>query len=177
MEALFTGEELTATECANFTLLSPSATQYHLKALQKWGIVELATRRDDARYRPWRATGRSLQVAAESPSSTVAESALLDVTLERDRAAVNRFLRHQDRESALWQAAMKLQVGSYWLTADEVAEVAATVDAALRPYRHRHRIADRPTGARSVRVSLLTVPLVDPRSDDYPVQPPVDRCV
>jgi DNA-binding transcriptional ArsR family regulator len=38
LEALLAGEELTATEAASVTGLSPSATSYHLKALERWGI-------------------------------------------------------------------------------------------------------------------------------------------
>src|SRR5690348_18390409 len=86
LEALFPGDELTATECAALTGLSPSATSYHLKALEKWGIVESGHARADGRDRPWRATGRSIEVSSETPASTVAEIAALGTFLDRNRA-------------------------------------------------------------------------------------------
>src|SRR6516162_99595 len=52
LEALTAGDELTATELAAVTGLSPSATSYHLKALAKWGIVEAGEGRADGRARP-----------------------------------------------------------------------------------------------------------------------------
>ena len=36
---LFSGEVLTSTEAAELCDLTPSAMSYHLRALEKWGIV------------------------------------------------------------------------------------------------------------------------------------------
>src|SRR5215469_11862776 len=70
IEALRPGEELTATELASVTGLSPSATSYHLKALEKWGIVEAGQARADGRDRPWKVVGRSIVVSSSAPAST-----------------------------------------------------------------------------------------------------------
>src|SRR4029077_1064021 len=58
IDALASGAELTATECAELTELSPSATAYHLKLLERYGLAEPAPARSDGRERPWRATDR-----------------------------------------------------------------------------------------------------------------------
>src|SRR4029077_15407224 len=58
IDALASGEELTATECSELTELSPSATAYHLKLLERYGFAEPAPARSDGRERPWRATDR-----------------------------------------------------------------------------------------------------------------------
>src|SRR5262252_10554547 len=71
IEALAPGEELTATELAAVTELSPSATSYHLKALAKWGILEAGQPRPDGRDRPWKATGRSIEMSSQVPRATV----------------------------------------------------------------------------------------------------------
>src|ERR1700751_2688986 len=42
IDALASGDELTATECAELTGLSPSATAYHLKFLQRYHFAERA---------------------------------------------------------------------------------------------------------------------------------------
>src|SRR5580693_9042819 len=62
INALASGEDLTATDCAAMTGLSPSATAYHLKLLQRFGFAEPAPPRPDGRERPWRATGRQTRV-------------------------------------------------------------------------------------------------------------------
>src|ERR1700742_900410 len=62
IDALATGEELTATQCAELTGLSPSATAYHLKLLERYGLAETAPPRPDRRERPWRAAGRQIRV-------------------------------------------------------------------------------------------------------------------
>ncbi len=96
IEALEPGEELTATELAAVTGLSPSATSYHLKALAKWGIVEAGQARADGRDRPWKATGRSVTVSSQVPGSTAAaEIAIMDTFLGRNRAIAAEFLEHQ----------------------------------------------------------------------------------
>ena len=42
IDELYSGRVLTATECAELAGLTPSATSYHLRALERWGIVERA---------------------------------------------------------------------------------------------------------------------------------------
>jgi DNA-binding transcriptional ArsR family regulator len=67
IDALAAGEELTATQCAELTGLSPSATAYHLKLLERYGFAETAPPRPDRRERPWRATRRQIQVDLDPP--------------------------------------------------------------------------------------------------------------
>src|SRR5262252_11237553 len=95
IEALFLADELTATECASLTGLSPSATSYHLKALAKWGIVEPGQARADGRDRPWKATGRSVEWSSSMPGNTApAEIAILGTFLDRNRAIATEYLEH-----------------------------------------------------------------------------------
>src|ERR1700747_817263 len=99
IEALTPGDELTATELAAVTGLSPSATSYHLKALAKWGIVEAGQARADGPDRPWRATARSVTLSSRVPGSTaVAEIAIMNTFLDRNRAIATEFLEHQAGE-------------------------------------------------------------------------------
>ncbi|HET6740226.1 MAG TPA: helix-turn-helix domain-containing protein, partial [Kribbella sp.] len=55
IDELYNGRVLTATECAELAGLTPSAMSYHLRALEKWGIIERADETTDGRERPWRA--------------------------------------------------------------------------------------------------------------------------
>src|SRR5215470_16219623 len=74
IDALASGDELTATECAALTGLSPSATAYHLKFLHRYDYAEPAPARSDARERPWRATDRHrlLDLDSSTPAGAAA---------------------------------------------------------------------------------------------------------
>lgn len=162
IEALFPGDELTATECASLTGLSPSATSYHLKALERWGIVEAGRARADGRDRPWKARGRSIEVSSEVPHGTVlAEAAVLDTFIDRNRALVAEFLERQASEPPEWRDAVELANGDYWLTAEEVADVSHALRSVLQPYEQR-RPGSRPDKSRRVRVMRLIVPRSEP---------------
>ena len=156
IDALGYGEELTATELAAVTGLSPSATSYHLKALAKWGIVEAGEARADGRDRPWKATGRSVQVSSEVPGST-AEVALLGTFLDQIRAVATEFLERQADEPPEWRDAAAMASHEYWLTADELAKINQAMHDVLAPYELRRR-DDRPAGSRRVRIARLAVP-------------------
>jgi DNA-binding transcriptional ArsR family regulator len=165
IEALMAGEELTATECASLTGLSPSATSYHLKVLARWDIVEAGEPREDARDRPWRARGRSIEVSSESPRSTaLAETAVLDVFLDRNRALAAEFLAQQASEPAQWRDAPELASGDYWLTTAELKKISRAIRDVLEPYEHR-RPGARPDKSRRVRIARLLVPRADSPGD------------
>ncbi len=176
IEALLAGDELTATECASLTGLSPSATSYHLKALQRWGIVEAGRPRADGRDRPWKATGHSIAVSSDAPRTVLAETAVLEVFLDRNRALATDFLEHQADEPAQWRDTMELGNSDYWLTPGELGEVSAALRRVLEPYEQRRR-GSRPDGSRRVRIARLIVPRGDsPPADAGPAgaaRPPV----
>lgn len=158
IDALGDGEERTATECASVTGLSPSATSYHLKALAKWGIVERGDARPDGRDRPWRSAGRVVRIESSSAAATaVPELAILTTFLERDRQVVERYFLGIAEEPAAWRDSVELADGNYWMTLDELAEVASGIRDVLAPYVHRSP-GERPEGSRRVRIARLTVP-------------------
>ena len=158
LEALLPGDELTATECASLTGLSPSATSYHLKALARWGIVEAGQARADGRDRPWKAKGRSIEVSSYVPRGIVlAERAVLETFLDRNRALIAEFLDRQASEPPEWRDAAELASSDYWLTAEELAEVSRTLRSVLQPYKDRRR-GSRPDKSRRVRVVRVIVP-------------------
>ena len=161
IEALAPGEELTATELAAVTGLSPSATSYHLKALAKWGIVEAGEARADGRDRPWKATGRSVELNPPTPGSTaVAEIAIMDTFLNRTRTIATEFLTHQGSEPPEWRNVLELASTDYWMTADEAAKTAQALRDVLAPYVQRRRDA-RPEGSRRVRIARIVAPRAD----------------
>ena len=159
INALATGEELTATQCAELTGLSPSATAYHLKFLERSGFAEPATPRPDRRERPWRAAGRGIQVDLDgsTPSGASAAAAVAAAYMNRTRAVAVEFIEGEHTEPEEWRNAV-LNNADLWLTAEESQRVAGEMAAVLEPYRGRALPEERPAGSRRIRVMNVVVP-------------------
>jgi DNA-binding transcriptional ArsR family regulator len=154
------GVELTATELAARAGVTPSAMSYHLRALERAGIVRRADPRGDARERPWRMTGRSLRVEGTGPATVPAEELVVGTLLDRTRRAFGDWLRVQDAESPEWRDAATLHRSRVWLTVEEAAEVAQQLADVLEGYTERMDPALRPEGAREVELLNVLVPRV-----------------
>ena len=160
INALASGDELTATECAALTGLSPSATAYHLKLLERYDFAEPAPARSDGRERPWRATDRRTRFDLD-PSTPAGAAAAASVALayfDRSRAVGEEFMATEHEEPEEWQDVASLANADLWLTAEESRNVTAALAAVLEPYRGRRALAHRPDGSRRVRVMNLVVP-------------------
>lgn len=81
----------TATELAARTGLTPSAMSYHLRALQKWGIVAPAENSGDARERRWKAAGTDFTISGGSVASP--EIAVVDLELDAFRRRASAFAK------------------------------------------------------------------------------------
>ncbi|WP_162942293.1 ArsR/SmtB family transcription factor [Desertimonas flava] len=86
IEELYSGRELTATEAAEVVGLTPSAMSYHLRALERFGLVERG-QSDDGRERPWRRVAEHLgfanQVGGVSPAVAQAVVANMSTSIDR----------------------------------------------------------------------------------------------
>ena len=156
IDALAAGEELTATQCAELTGLSPSATAYHLKLLERYGLVETAPQRPDRRERPWRATGRQFQADLDTstPAGASAAAAVAAAYFDTTRAIAVEFTESSPAEPEQWRDAAALTNADLWLSAEELRRVVGELAAVLQPYRER----GRPSGSRRVRVMNVVVP-------------------
>jgi DNA-binding transcriptional ArsR family regulator len=156
IDALATGEELTATQCAQLTGLSPSATAYHLKLLERYGLAETAPPRPDRRERPWRATGRQIQTDLDvsAPAGASAAAAVVASYIDMTRAIAVKFTAAGHAEPEEWRDAAVLNNADLWLTVEEFQRVGEELGAVIAPYRRR----TRPAGSRRVRVMNIVVP-------------------
>jgi len=159
IDALASGDELTATECAELTGLSPSATAYHLKLLERYHLVEPARARQDGREKPWRASARRTQVELDTstPAGAAAAAALGLALLDSTRAVAEEFVVAGSEEPEEWRDVAALGNVDLWLTVEETEAVTNALAAVLDPYRGRAR-ADRPEGSRRVRIMSLAAP-------------------
>jgi DNA-binding transcriptional ArsR family regulator len=155
IDALAAGEELTATQCAELTGLSPSATAYHLKFLERYGFAETAPARPDRRERPWRAADRPpvVDLDTSTPAGASATAAVVAAYIDATRDVAVEFTESSPAEPEEWRDAVLKNV-DLWLTAEEFQRVAGELGAVLEPYRGR----TPPAGSRRVRVMNLVVP-------------------
>jgi DNA-binding transcriptional ArsR family regulator len=153
----------TATECAAVVGLSPSATSYHLRALAKVGMIEEAPGRGDGRERVWRASHRQFSVGSDpdaGPDELAAEIAMVEAFLARQNEKVRKFFARQQSEPREWYDLATITDQTLALTADELRELLARVDALVAPLRRRDR-PQPPEGARSVSFQIRALPLAD----------------
>jgi DNA-binding transcriptional ArsR family regulator len=154
IDELYSGAELTATECAQLSGLTPSAMSYHLRSLEKVGIVERVEHTGDGRERPWRAAGAYLQVESQS----VAEAATLGtILLSRLSEQFAAYLARRNEDSKEWQEASIVGSGRVWLRPEELAEINSAIDKLIDHYRDRVG-TNHPPDARRVRFSIFAFP-------------------
>jgi len=156
-----TGAVVTATECAGLVGLSPSATSYHLRELAKFGLVEQAPSRGDARERVWRSTSSGFSVDGDlaEPETRASQRALVDVYLNRDFARLRDWVARLHEEPKAWQDASTLMGPMLLLNAEELVEVNRRVREVLDPYRRRERMGEAPADARPVAVHYAAFPV------------------
>lgn len=153
---------ITATQAAAACGLSPSAMSYHLRALEKWGIVERDDSASDGRERPWRAVGSTLNVGPSALSGIpIAEVAAY---LSGFLAPLNEAaLRLATRLSEQLRDAPAHVVGTMsrrrlWLTPEEFEHLTAALDHAVAPYRERSQ-EEHPQDARPYDAYRILLPL------------------
>lgn len=159
---LFSGEVLTATEAADLVGLTPSATSYHLRALERAGIVVRDEATPDARQRPWRAAADSLSVQPEAYAGPGDPVAGLGAWVRDIDAGVSRL--------GLALAAEGEDIGRVshsrlWLDPDEMRELGERIAELVDDYRGRTR-TDHPAQARPYDAYVLVLPTEGP--SDHP---------
>lgn len=160
IDELYSGRELTATECAEVAGLSPSAMSYHLRSLEKVGIVERAESTGDGRERPWRAAGSYLQVDSTSSGAgeLAASAALGSTVLRRTVALFDDYLARRSSEPPEWLDAVEASYGQVWLTPEEAKEIGRQWVDFVDKYRGRKAADKRPATARRMRIAVMLFP-------------------
>jgi DNA-binding transcriptional ArsR family regulator len=160
VDELYQGVERTASELAELTQLTPSAMSYHLRALERWGIVERAEARGDARERPWRATGRSLSWRSDrSDAATAAKDVIAGGYLQQLRDEYRRWSLVEKQEAEPWRGVAGMSRSLLWLTAAEARELSAELNAVVERYDFQDRDAvEHPKDTRRLVCLLAIVP-------------------
>ncbi|HEX4527164.1 MAG TPA: metalloregulator ArsR/SmtB family transcription factor [Gaiellaceae bacterium] len=169
VDQLYQGLDRTASELAELTGLSPSAMSYHLRALQRSGIVVRGERRGDGRERPWRAAARSLTLSSDDPASTVAAADVITGGyLEHLRSEFRRWSLAEASESDSWRRVSGIRRSFLWLSEAEATAAAAEFAAIVDKYTAGRDAAQHPTGTRRLMCLLALVPEATEREPETP---------
>jgi DNA-binding transcriptional ArsR family regulator len=164
IDRLYAGEVATATELAEGNDLSPSAMSYHLRELEKWGVIEREPAGGDGRERRWRAAGDGLQIGSDRQHSTAVTAAQMAVTgqiLDRMRRSLDSFARVADEEPAPWRTAPSVTASNLLMTPAELRAFKADLRKLLDRYDAKRK--DVPEQARRVRSLFAITPTVEDR--------------
>ena len=161
IDELYSGRVLTATECAQLAGLTPSATSYHLRALERWGIIERAEASADGRERPWRALGTGLQVTSQTAEvGRAATHAMM-------RSNVDRVLEQFEELAAddPWEGLSTLGRSRLWLSREEAEQFVKELNDVIDGFRKGRTATSHPAGTRSISTLLAVVPTGKPPQD------------
>ncbi|MBD8479385.1 helix-turn-helix domain-containing protein [Microbacterium sp. CFBP 8794] len=155
----------TATECAEVVGATASNCSWHLRELARLGLVERSDDdTGDARKRPWRATITGIDLdAGGGPADDLTRAAVRSAWFADTDARFDDYLRHESDLAEPWREAAVISDYAVLLTADELADLGARIDAIVRPYVRATR-ADVPAGSAVASISVRGV--VDPRFVD-----------
>lgn len=158
---LLSGPARTATECAAEVGGTASACSYHLRELERFGLVERVESTGDARTRPWRAAAVGFSVGAglfeDSPTARAAEMALAGAELVENQRLIKRFLDGRTSIGPEWRSASDFHTFELVVTPAELIELNDKIGEVLRAYRAPTR-TDAPGDARAVHVIYQAFP-------------------
>jgi len=148
--------ERTATELAALVGITPSAMSYHLRALERFGILTRGRPSGDLRQRPWRAVARNLAVESRGTAGATADSAIVDHILSGLRERWTTWV--SSPHTAAWDTAAQLSRAVVWLTPQEATALQADIHALIKAYRPRRSTTRRPKGTAEVEVVYSVLP-------------------
>lgn len=159
IDALYAGQVLTATECAELAGITPSAMSYHLRALEKYGLVRRAEARGDGRERPWMRAGANLSISlgdkGGSASSMSAAELLIanSVEIDRQRLVAAMHADAQSGDDRTWDRTTHYSRSQLLLTPDEARELTRAMYDLVEPFLAENRDAASLPDARTFSAS------------------------
>lgn len=167
------GQSLTATQAAEFAGTTPSAMSYHLRALERFGIVRRADATGDGRERPWVRSARALHIRPEAPVSSrgvaSATGAVLAIAMD---ATKQRLLASVDRSTSNRATALPLDEATsvthttLHVNPEEAKELLRTLLELIKPFSAQER-TQPPKDAG--RLSLLIASAPDTTGSAEPI--------
>ncbi len=153
------GTAMTATELAEQVGLSASAMSYHLRALERHGVVVRADGDGDDRRRPWRAAGGKIVVRRTPGQSSAGRAALqllTDEMLDRLRLRLQELSDRVETDDERWRVG-GLSPVTLRIDHEQTAALTADLEQVLERYRRAQGEAST-DDRRTVDVLMAVVP-------------------
>jgi DNA-binding transcriptional ArsR family regulator len=152
------GSSSTATELAEAAGLTASAMSYHLRELERHGVVERADDGSDDRRRPWRAAGRRLVVRRDAGGEDAARAAvelLVEQMLDSLRTSLAAMSARVASDPERWRVG-GLSPATVHLDAEQAAAMSDELGALVERWVERSDPAR--DDSRPVQVTIAVVP-------------------
>jgi DNA-binding transcriptional ArsR family regulator len=151
---------LTASEAGRRLGESSGSTSYHLRQLQRFGLVEAVD--GQGRERPWQATALYTSWPSAPESDELAEASLLldRFVVRRYAERLGEWIERRRAEPRQWVDAAAFGDSLLYLERDELEALRDALQALAEPYLER--VADptlRPAGARPVAFVQIAFPV------------------
>ncbi len=163
IEILFGDNEAkTATQLAEVIGLSPSAMSYHLRLLERYGIVRRVGEPHDGRERPWTRAATNLNIGLRGEGSAragvAATSAIVAASMEKDRVALVESHERKVRgdTSVPLDNASRYERIPLVLTVKESEKLFKDVESLMLAYKKERR-REIPPDAGHMTVSIVAV--------------------
>jgi DNA-binding transcriptional ArsR family regulator len=153
--------DATATELGEQAGLSASAMSYHLRILERAGLVETAPSRGDGRERVWHAPHAGINMDNDVEASAEMRTAsvqFLEAFAMAQEVATRQFLTLADTDPELFNRSQFLEA-VLALTPDELDQLGKGIQALIDPYVNRRR-KDKPENAREYAMSYRIFPRI-----------------
>jgi DNA-binding transcriptional ArsR family regulator len=154
----------TATSLADRVGESSGSTSYHLRQLERHGLVREDAARGNARDRWWERVPGPVFIGSPDEQDPATRSAQYIVARELGRSQeheLDEYLRRgEDELPPEWVRAAAIGAAALRLTSRELAELTREIDGVVERYRDRAVAHDRP-GTRPVQVAYRAFPLMD----------------
>ncbi len=164
VDELYQGKVRTSSQLAELTGLTPSAMSYHLRALQRWGLVTPGDS-TDGRERPWKAAARGFSWAGRDRGSSAAD-VVMNLYLDRLGRDLAAWRRAEPGAGDPWHDVSAVNRGFPYLTADELRELNEGVYEIVRRLVGQRDEQHHPPDARRVAFFFASAPLVDTAPDE-----------
>jgi predicted ArsR family transcriptional regulator len=154
---------LTATQAGERIGESPATCSFHLRQLDKYGLVEEAGG-GRGRARPWRATAMGHEWSSRGPGGEPDDAGdmLSRVVVERWFEESLQWVERRAEESEEWAEAAVFEDRLIYLTPAELDDLSRRIGELLAPYAGRVTDPEaRPEGARPATYIQIAFPLED----------------
>ncbi len=151
----------TATELAELVGLTPSAMSYHLRALERAGLIQNAESRGDGRERLWQSTYNATGFHVETPDDGSEETRevsiqLMEAAITIDEVETRRWLGRSAEPG--WLDYGNFMTATVLLNQEELVAVGEKISALLDPYRSPNREGSAPEDAVEMRARFKCFP-------------------